>query len=319
MPIKIPNDLPARQFLEKEGLVVMTESDAVRQDIRPLRIALLNLMPQKVKTETQLTRLIGATPLQVELTLMTMASYKPKNVPQQHMIDFYRPWEDVAHEKFDALIITGAPIEKLPFEDVIYWKELTRILDWSQENVFQSLDLCWGAQAALYHFYGTPKYELPQKMFGVFPHEVTTPNSTLLRGFDDRFPVPVSRHTETRRVDIDKVPGLVVLSESEEAGLCLIQDSSRRHIYMFNHLEYDAHTLNDEYQRDVKEGLDIQLPKHYFPGDDPRRAPTNTWRSHGHLLISNWINEVYQHTPFSIEEIGPERGASHTASLKAGE
>jgi len=319
MPIKIPNDLPARQFLENEGLVVMSESDAVRQDIRPLRIALLNLMPQKVKTETQLTRLIGATPLQVELSLMTMASYKPKNVPQQHMIDFYRPWEDVAHEKFDALIITGAPIEKLPFEDVIYWKELTRILDWTQDNVFQSLDLCWGAQAALYHFYGTPKYELPEKMFGVFPHEVATPNSMLLRGFNDIFPVPVSRHTETRREDIEKIPELVILAESREAGLCLVQDTARRHIYMFNHLEYDDRTLSEEYQRDVEAGLDIQKPKYYFPDDDPRQRPANTWRSHGHLLISNWINEVYQHTPFSIDQIGAERRAARSARLEAGE
>ncbi len=304
MPIKIPNDLPARQFLEEEGLVVMRECDAMRQDIRPLRIALLNLMPQKVATETQIARLIGATPLQIELTLLTTASYKPTNISRQHMLDFYRSWAEVRHEKFDCLIITGAPIEKLPFEEVHYWQELTQILDWSQTNVFQSLDLCWGAQAALYHFHGVPKHELPQKMFGVFDHLVMKPNAPLLRGFTGEFPVPVSRHTEVRSADLLDIDGLEVLAESDEAGLCLAQDHSRRHIYMFNHLEYDAQTLANEYRRDLEAGDDIQIPKHYFPGDNPEKAPSNRWRTYAHMLISNWINDVYQRAPFEIEQIG---------------
>ena len=304
MPITIPDDLPARRFLEEEGLVVMRESDAIRQDIRPMRIALLNLMPQKEKTETQIARLIGATPLQVELTLITTSSYTPIHAPREHMLAFYRPWEDVAEEKFDGLIVTGAPIEMLPFEEVAYWEELTRIFDWSQTHVHQTLNLCWGAQAALYHFHGVPKHALPRKMFGVYLHRVVTPNTSLLRGFDDAFWVPVSRHTEVRREDLPEDAGIEVLAESDEAGLCLLRDRRRRHVHMFNHLEYDAHTLRDEYERDLKAGLDIQIPKNYFPDDDPTKEPTNHWRSHGHLLVHNWINDVYQETPFDISRIG---------------
>ncbi len=303
MPITIPNELPARQFLEEEGVIVMSESDAVRQDIRPLRIAMLNLMPQKEKTETQLARLLGSTPLQVELTLLTTASYTPTNTPQHHMAAFYRTWQAVANERFDGLIITGAPIEKLPFEEVLYWEELTEIIDWSQTNVFQTFNLCWAAQASLYHFYGVPKYLLDHKMFGVFEHQVKAPNSPLLRGFNDSFPVPVSRHTEVRRSDLPS--DVEVLAESEEAGLCLIYDHAHRHAHMFNHLEYDAFTLKDEYLRDLKAGEEIDLPRNYFPHDDPQQQPHNIWRSHGHLLISNWINAVYQAAPFDLALLEP--------------
>ncbi len=304
MPIKIPDDLPARQHLESEGLLVMGETDAIRQDIRPLRIALLNLMPQKVKTETQLARLIGSTPLQVELTLIITASYTPTTVPKQHLLDFYRPWDEVRGEKFDGLIITGAPIEKLPFEDVLYWRELTDILDWSQSNVHGTYNLCWGAQAALYHFYGIPKHILPEKLFGVFRHRVVAPNSSIMRGFNDEFFVPVSRHTETRRADIAGHSGLRVLADSDEAGLCLIEDVTHNQLLMFNHLEYDAGTLRDEYNRDLSAGLDIQPPKYYFPNNDPEREPRNFWRSHAHLIMGNWINDLYQTTPFTLADIG---------------
>lgn len=304
MPIKIPDDLPARKTLEEEGIVVIGDHDAIRQDIRPLRIAVLNLMPEKVKTETQIARLIGATPLQVEMSLLTTSSYTPTNTPEAHMSAFYQPWEAVCDQKFDGLFITGAPVEEIEFEEVLYWRELTRILDWAQTNVSRSFNICWGGQAALAHFYDVPKYELPQKMFGVFPHRSPAENSTLLQGFTDVFPVPVSRHTETRREDIDKVEGLRILAYSEEAGLCMIQDERRRHLHMFNHLEYDAHTLRDEFRRDLGQGLDIQIPKYYFPDDDPDREPVNTWRTHAHLFFANWINDMYQTTPFEIDRIG---------------
>ncbi len=314
MPIKIPNDLPAAPQLEHEGLVVMKESDAVRQDIRPMRIAMLNLMPHKLKTELQLARLIGGTPLQVELTLVMTTSYTPTNTPMQHMLDFYRPWQEVRDEKFDGLVITGAPIERLPFQDVIYWKELKDILDWTQTHVTTTLDLCWGAQAALNHFYGVPKHELPAKMFGVFNHRVARRGVSLLRGFDDEFPVPVSRHTEVRSAELPQRDDIEILAESDEAGLCLVQDHAHRHIYMFNHLEYDVGTLGDEYWRDKKAGLDIQIPRHYFPGDDPGKAPSQTWRSHAHLLISNWIHDMYQESPYEIDMIGTRPGAKRRAS-----
>lgn len=306
MPIKIPDTLPARKFLEGEGLVVMQESEAMRQDIRPLRIALLNLMPLKEKTEIQFSRLIGATPLQVELTLLTTGSYTPKNVSKQHMLDFYKPWEDVRDQKFDGLIVTGAPVETLPFEEVVYWDELASIYDWTQTNVFNTLNICWGAQAGMYHFHAVPKYLLQSKVFGLFTRRIVKKHSILLRGFSDRFPVPVSRHTETRKEDILKVPGLEILAESDDAGVCIVRDRARRQVYMFDHLEYDATTLKDEYDRDVSQGLDIQLPQSYFPGDDPSQTPLNTWRAYAHLLIANWINDVYQNTPFDMERIGLE-------------
>lgn len=306
MPIKIPDTLPARKFLEGEGLVVMRESEAARQDIRPLRIALLNLMPLKEKTEMHFSRLIGATPLQVELTLVTTGSYTPTNVSKQHMLDFYKPWEEIKDQKFDGLIVTGAPVETLPFEDVAYWEEISNIFDWTQSNVFNTLNICWGAQAALYHFYQVPKHQLDDKIFGLFPHHIVKKHSILLRGFADSFPVPVSRHTETTKEDIVKVPGLEILAESDEAGVCIVRDRGRRQVYMFNHLEYDATTLKDEYDRDVSQGLEINPPKYYFPQDDPSHVPLNTWRAHAHLLIANWINDVYQNTPFNMDDIGRE-------------
>lgn len=306
MPIKIPDTLPARKYLEGEGLVVMRESEASRQDIRPLRIALLNLMPLKEKTELHFSRLVGATPLQVEVTLVTTGSYTPSNVSRQHMLDFYHPWDAIKDQKFDGLIVTGAPVETLPFEDVAYWEELAAIYDWTQTHVFNTLNICWGAQAALHHFHGVPKYHLDQKMFGLFPHYIAKRNSILLRGFSDEFYVPVSRHTEVRREDLPLEDGVEILAESDQAGICIVRDRPRRQVYMFNHLEYDATTLKDEYDRDVRQGLEIQLPKNYFPDDDPSQLPLNTWRAHAHLLIGNWINDVYQNTPFDIHKIGME-------------
>ena len=304
MPIKIPNDLPARVELEREGLMVMSEADAVRQDIRPMRIGLLNLMPQKQKTETQLARLIGATPLQIELTLVTTGSYVPTNVSAHHLSTFYRTWDEVKSQKFDGFIITGAPVETLPFEKVLYWRELEQVLDWTLTHVHSTLDICWGAQAALHHFHRVPKHELPGKMFGVYPHRVMDRTASLLRGFSDELAIPVSRHTETRRADVEKVSDLEILIESDEAGVCLVQDKAKRHIYMLNHLEYDAWTLRDEYQRDVDQGLPIEPPKYYFPENDPSRDPPNTWRGHAHLFIGNWINDAYQTTPFDTDQIG---------------
>ncbi len=304
MPIKIPDNLPARQYLEGEGLVVMRESDATRQDIRPLRIALLNLMPLKEKTELHFSRLIGATPIQVELTLLTTGSYTPSNVSQQHMLDFYRSWEQVKDQKFDGLIITGAPVETLDFEDVIYWPEMQSIFEWTQTNVFSTLNICWGAQAALHYFHDVPKRDLTEKKFGIYNHHVVKKHSILLRGFDDEFEVPVSRHTENRLEDIPKASQIEVLASSDEAGLCLLRDSGKNQIYMFNHLEYDSSTLKDEYDRDIRQGLEIDVPLNYFPDDDPTKMPSNRWRSHAHLLISNWINDVYQRTCYQLEDIG---------------
>ena len=304
MPIKIPNDLPARRILEEEGVKVISEFDAVRQDVRPLRIAMLNLMPDKIRTETQIARVVGSTPLQVEMTLLNTSTYKSRNVPERHLIDFYRTWDEVRHEKFDGLIVTGAPIETLPFTEVDYWDELTAIFDWAQTNVFRAFHLCWGAQAALHHYHGVPKYLLDQKMFGIFRHHIVNHGSGLLRGFNDEFSIPVSRHTEVRREDIPDKPGLIVLAESPEAGLCLMEDRAHRAIYMFNHLEYDADTLQREYERDQAEGANIQVPKDYFPDDDPSKSPVNRWRSYAHLLFWNWIGEIYRSTPADISRIG---------------
>lgn len=317
MPINIPDDLPARRTLEQEGVEVIRQHDATRQDIRPMRIALLNLMPRKVQTETQLARLIGSTPLQVELTLLTTSSYTPTNTPATHMAAFYKDWAEVSHQKFDGLIITGAPVEELPFEEVLYWSELTDILDWSRENATSALNICWGGQAALYHYYGIPKYPLAQKMFGVFPHRVVAPAAALMRGFDDSFPVPVSRHTENRRADIDRVASLEVLAESDESGLCLVYDQALNQAFMFNHLEYDAGTLEAEYRRDLESPRGIELPAHYFPDDDPSKPPANSWRSHGHLLFANWINALYQQTPYEVSQIGRHRAAAPAKKPKA--
>ncbi|NJM28944.1 MAG: homoserine O-succinyltransferase [Rhizobiales bacterium] len=300
MPIRIPNDLPARQTLAEEGIMLMTEETALRQDIRPLHIGLLNLMPNKVKTETQFARLIGATPLQVELTLIKITSHTPKNTPAEHMLAFYRDWEDVREERFDGFIVTGAPVEQLEFEKVTYWDELCRIFDWTQTNVHSSLHICWGAQAALHHFHATPKYALPKKRFGVYRHRNLNPASPYLRGFSDDFSIPVSRWTENHRADVREGQGLEVLMESDEAGLCLIADAPHRSLYMFNHIEYDTCSLSDEYWRDRNANKPIEIPVNYFPSNDPTRPPENRWRSHAHLLFGNWINEVYQGTPYDF-------------------
>lgn len=304
MPIKIPNNLPARSVLESEGVMVMLEKDAVRQDIRPMRIGLLNLMPNKVKTETQFARLLGASPLQVELTLVKVTGHVPRNTSSEHIGSFYRDFEDVRDEKFDGFIITGAPVELLPFEDVTYWDELRRIFDWTLTNVHASMNICWGAQASVHHFHGMPKYPLAQKMFGVYRHRILTPASPYLRGFSDDFSIPVSRWTEVKRADIPAGSDMNVLMESDEAGLCLLDDPKHRALHMFNHIEYDSNSLADEYFRDVSAKVPIAVPKNYFPDDDPKKPPLNRWKSHAHLLFGNWINEIYQTTPYDLRDIG---------------
>ncbi len=308
MPIKIPNDLPAASTLAAEGVRLIGENEALRQDVRPMQVALLNLMPEKPKTEMQLARLLGATPLQVELTLLTTSSYRPQNVPLSHLQSFYRQWADVQDQKFDGLIVTGAPVELMPFEDVKYWPELAAIFDWSRTHVHSCFHICWGAQAALYHFHGVPKHTLPVKRFGIYTHYVIEQRDArrpgLLRGFDDYFLVPVSRHTEVRQADIPAQSGLEVLAVSNAAGLCLLHDPHHREVFMFNHLEYDTYTLAEEYERDLTTRSDVSLPLSYYPDDDPSKAPRNCWRAYAHLLFGNWINEMYQTTPFQIEQIG---------------
>ncbi len=304
MPIRIPNDLPARRILEKEGVMVMSTDEAGRQDIRPLRIALLNLMPNKIKTETQFARLVGATPLQVDMSLIRMTNHQSKNTSQEHMLAFYETWEDVRHQRFDGLIITGAPIEQMPFEDVTYWQELTEIFDWTQTHVHSTMNICWAAQAALHHFHHVPKHPLAEKAFGIFRHRNLHPASTFLRGFSDDFSMPVSRWTEVRRADVPTNVGLEFLMESDDVGLCLINDPAHRSLYMFNHIEYDTRSLAEEYERDIASGKPIKVPAHYYHHDDPKLPPENRWRSHAHLLFGNWINEVYQTTPFDLADIG---------------
>lgn len=308
MPIKIPNGLPAAEMLRREGVRVIEEDVALRQDIRPMQIGLLNLMPDKLTTETQLARLLGATPLQVELSLITTGSYTGKNVEASHLQNFYRPWPELKHRKFDGLIVTGAPIEMLPFEEVLYWEELRQIFEWSRTHVHSTFNICWGAQAALYHFHGVPKHPLPEKRFGVFRHRVIEQDderrSPLMRGFDDEFWVPVSRHTEVREADLPGNGVLRVLARSSRAGLCLVEDPANRHYFMFNHLEYDTFTLDAEYRRDLGKNMKIEMPLNYYPDDDPNKRPVNRWRAYAHLLFGNWINEMYQTTPFEIERIG---------------
>jgi homoserine O-succinyltransferase/O-acetyltransferase len=304
MPIRIPNDLPARLVLEQEGVMVMTEATASRQDIRPLRIALLNLMPNKIRTETQFARLVGATPLQVDFTLVRMTNHQPKNTSQEHMLAFYEPFEAIREQSFDGFIITGAPIELLDFESVTYWDELTQIFNWTQTHVQSTMAICWSAQAALHHWHGVPKHELSGKAFGVFPHSNLNPSSPYLRGFSDDFAMPVSRWTEIRKTDLPYNGGLEILIDSDVQGLCLINDPAHRTLYMFNHIEYETTSLAEEYFRDVNAGKEIKLPSNYFPGDDPKKPPQNRWRSHAHLLFGNWINEVYQSTPFDLADIG---------------
>ncbi|WP_027133947.1 homoserine O-succinyltransferase [Geminicoccus roseus] len=308
MPIKIPNDLPAAELLRNEGVRLIGEEDALQQDIRPMQVGLLNLMPDKLTTETQFARLLGATPLQVELTLISTGSYVPSNVSQSHLQSFYRSWEQVADRKFDGLLITGAPVELLEFEQVKYWDELAQIFEWSRTHVHSTFNVCWGAQAALYHFHHVPKHTLPQKRFGIFRHEVTEPRdaarSPLMRGFDDEFWVPVSRHTEVREEDLPTDGSIRVLARSTRAGLCLCEDPVNRHLFMFNHLEYDTFTLDREYRRDLERGAPIEMPLRYYPDDDLSKRPVNRWRAYAHLLFGNWINEMYQTTPFELEQIG---------------
>lgn len=304
MPIKIPDDLPAFRTLEAEGIMVMHETDAVRQDIRPLKIGLLNLMPDKIRTETQIARLIGATPLQVELALVRIGSHLSRNTAADHLEAFYRSWDEICTEKFDGFIITGAPVERLPFEEVDYWDEMRAIFEWTQTHVHRSLTICWAAQAAVHYFHGVPKHELPEKRFGLFTHQNRAPVSPWLRGFSDCFPMPVSRWTEVRREDIPAHSGLSVLAESPGSGLGLLDDPRHNMLHMFNHLEYDTTTLAEEYRRDVAGGVNEAVPEGYFPHDDPAQRPWNSWRSHAYLLFNNWINAVYQTTPFDREAIG---------------
>jgi homoserine O-succinyltransferase len=304
MPIKIPDQLPAREVLAREGVAVMDEETALRQDIRPLQIGLLNLMPNKIRTETQFARLMGITPLQVELTLVRVGNHKAKNTPEEHLIAFYQTWEEVKARKFDGFIITGAPIELLPFEEVNYWDELTRILDWTKTNVHSSFFICWGAMAAAWHFHGVPKHTLEKKAFGVFRHRNNAPASPYLAGFSDDFSIPVSRWTEVRAADIPVGSPLELLIESDATGPCLVTEADCNRPYMFNHIEYDSTSLKEEYERDVAAGVSIRVPHEYFPGDDPKRQPLNRWRSHAHLLFGNWINQVYQTTPYEMEKIG---------------
>lgn len=301
MPVIIPDTLPAKETLNNENIFVMGENRAIHQDIRPLKIAILNLMPTKIATETQLLRLLGNSPLQVEITLLRTATHESKNTPGEHLLAFYQTIDDVADQRFDGLIITGAPVENLPFEAVDYWQELTAIMEWRKHHAFATFYICWGAQAGLYHHFGVPKYPLPEKMFGVFPHRVNHPTLPLFRGFDDVFYAPHSRHTEVRRADIEQVPELEILSESDEAGVYIVATRDGRQVFVTGHSEYDPLTLKGEYDRDVRQGLPIQIPRNYYPDDDPARTPQVRWRGHSNLLYVNWLNYyVYQETPFDL-------------------
>jgi len=309
MPIKIPANLPAYDVLTREGVMVMDADQAARQDIRPLRIGLLNLMPKKIQTENQFARLIGATPLQIELSLIRMSEHRTRNTAADHMKSFYRPFSEIAAtgEKFDGLIITGAPIEHLDFDAVTYWEELRQVMDWTQTNVHSTFGVCWGGMAMINHFHGVQKHMLDAKAFGCFRHRNMSPASPFLRGFSDDCVIPVSRWTEMRQPEIDTASGLKTLLSSEEVGPCLVEDSAHNALYIFNHLEYDSETLKQEYDRDVGNGTPINVPCNYYPDDDPSRPPQNRWRSHAHLLYGNWINEIYETTPFDISKIGLER------------
>ena len=304
MPIKIPNQLPATKTLTEENIFVMTETRAATQDIRPLQICLLNLMPTKIDTETQFSRLLGNTPLQVELTLINTKTHQSKNISKEHMLAFYQTFDDIKDKKFDGLVITGAPVEQMPFEDVDYWQEICSIMEWSKTNVHSTIHICWGAQAGLYYHYGVPKHLLSEKLFGVFEHDVLDKKSLLTRGFDDKFLIPHSRHTTVDIEDVKKVKELNILACSEEAGLLMCATSDYKRIFVIGHSEYDAETLNKEYQRDKNLGLKIAIPKNYFPNDDDTQKPVARWRAHGNLLFSNWLNYcLYQTTPYEIESI----------------
>lgn len=304
MPIKIPNSLPAREILEGENIFVMTEYRAIHQDIRPLKLLILNLMPTKIATETQLLRKFSNTPLQTQVELLQTISHDAQNVDRSHLESFYTSFDQIKDKYYDGLVITGAPVENMDFEEVDYWEELCQIMDWSKSHVHSTLHICWGAQAGLYYHYGIPKYSLPQKVFGVFDHKVLKPSSPLFRGFDDRFYAPHSRHTEVLEQDIRKVPDLEVLAVSEEVGVFAVKTDDSRQFFFLGHLEYDRDTLAQEYWRDVNRGLDIQVPRHYFPGDDPTQAPIVRWRSAGQLIYTNWLNYyVYQTTPYDLTSL----------------
>lgn len=305
MPIRVPDNLPALDNLLAEQVDVMAQQDALRQDIRPLRLLLLNLMPKKQDTEIQFARLFGNSPLQIEMILMTTASYTPRHTEPGYLRRFYRRLDDVRDEHFDALIVTGAPIERLPFEDVAYWEELTEILNWSRTHCFRRLGICWGAQALLYHFHGVPKYDVGDKMFGVYEHQLSQLTDRLMRGFTDQFPMPVSRYTENRRQDL-AAAGLEVLAESSECGVGMVRDPSGGDLFVLNHLEYDADTLGAEYRRDCDEGLTTAVPHGYFPNDNPDEEPVNFWRPFAFLLISNWINDLYRATPFDLTTLSDQ-------------
>lgn len=304
MPIKIPNNLPAVKTLTDENIFVMTENRAITQDIRPLRILILNLMPKKIETETQFARLLGNSPLQVEMELIHTKSHQSKNVAEEHLLAFYKTFDDVKNKNFDGMIITGAPVEHLPFEEVEYWQELCEIMEWSKTHVHSTFHVCWGAQAGLYYHYGIQKQGVPAKMFGVFPHRVEYKQSILFRGFDDVFMVPQSRHTTVLREDIEKVYPLRILASSDETGVYAVTTKNGRQIFVTGHSEYDADTLKNEYERDLAQGKPISIPKNYFPNDDTTQPPLVTWRAHAHLLFSNWLNYfVYQSTPYDIKKV----------------
>lgn len=304
MPINVPDKLPAIKILKEENIFVMNETEATHQDIRPLKIAVLNLMPIKQTTETQLIRMLSNNPLQIELELIHIASHKSKNTSEEHLKTFYKSFKDIKEHKFDGMIITGAPIELLEFEEVTYWKEIQEIMDWTTHHVTSTLFICWAAQAGLYHFYKVPKYKIPAKMFGVFSHKIYNPLLPLVRGFDDVFMAPHSRHTEIRRKDIEKIPELEIVAESDKAGVHIIMAEKGKKIFVTGHSEYDPLTLKVEYDRDIKKGLNIKMPVNYFPNDDPSKPPLVTWRSHANLFYSNWLNYyVYQITPFNLENI----------------
>ena len=308
MPIKIPNDLPAAATLQSENIFVMPETRAVTQDIRPLEILILNLMPTKIVTETQFARLLGNTPLQVHLEFLHTRSHVATHVSAEHLFTFYKTFDEVRDRRYDGMIITGAPVEQLPFEDVEYWQELCSIMDWSRTHVHSTLHICWGAQAALYHHYGIEKVPLEKKLFGVFPHRVEYKNPILLRGFDDVFNAPHSRHTEVRAEDIAAVPDLEILAVSPEAGVYLAASRDGKHVFVTGHAEYDADTLKNEYERDKAKGLPVTLPRHYFPNDNPTQEPLVTWRAHANLLYANWLNYyVYQETPYDLSKLSHKK------------
>ena len=311
MPIKIPNELPATRVLTEENIFVMTEARAMTQDIRPLQILLLNLMPTKIDTETQLARLLGNTPLQVELELIHTRSHQSKNTPQEHLFTFYKTFDEVKHRNFDGLIITGAPVEQMDFEEVEYWEELCQIMEWSKAHVHSTFHICWGAQAGLYYHFGIPKYPLPEKLFGIFEHKVVRKSSILFRGFDDTFSVPHSRHTTVRIQDLEAEPRLKILAMSETAGLYAAATENCKQVFITGHSEYDGDTLKKEYLRDKNAGLPIHIPCNYFPGDDDTKDPIVHWRSHANLLYANWLNYiVYQTTPYELDELSAMDGTA---------